>query len=359
MVVESGPDSLHVDTSIPTPAIDVDIAVTAQVLEAEHDLPSHEIETEGPSSITEGDAVQDSSPSKFFVEGQPEAQVLEETSNTVIDDTNDLLTSTISSTAIAGEFIGDIPAVTNVISDESDVSAPLNEENHLQQFESTADLQNSDVIVIEDTQNVIPSHEPPAERNDISESTPGERILTDIYTSINAAIPASVEGSIDPNFELIASGDISKPESELPLSDGDTPPVDNLQDNTSHVDEMPPEVVEDKGDVAVEPSVVMVDAHIDTEPIANDSDVLDVADEHERSAMESHLEVVNPVRSDPIQVRNRSRIRFANTEILQSEFTAEPATAVISSLQDRTAAEMKVDSIEEVYTEVRESLPKL
>jgi hypothetical protein len=86
MVVESEPDALHMDTNIPV----VDIAVTAQVHEdrldttvipeAESDLPSHEIKIE---IIKEGDAVQDSSPSKSFVdvEVQPEAQVLEETFN--------------------------------------------------------------------------------------------------------------------------------------------------------------------------------------------------------------------------------------------------------------------------------------
>jgi hypothetical protein len=76
VVVESEPDALHMDTTIPvvlTPAIDVDIAVTAQapevqegrvdttvIPEAEPDLPSHEIKTEGSSSIKEGDVVQDS-----------------------------------------------------------------------------------------------------------------------------------------------------------------------------------------------------------------------------------------------------------------------------------------------------------
>ena len=92
MVVESEPDFLHMDTSIPVvpaPADDVDIAVTTQVHEnrdtnvipeAEPDLPSHEIKTEGSSSNKEGDGVQDSSPSssKSFV-AQPEAQVLEKT----------------------------------------------------------------------------------------------------------------------------------------------------------------------------------------------------------------------------------------------------------------------------------------
>lgn len=91
MVVESEPDFLHMDTSIPVvsaPANDVDIAVTTQVhenrntnviVEAEPDLPSHEIKTEGSSSNKEGDGVQDSSHSSKSFVAQPEAQVLEET----------------------------------------------------------------------------------------------------------------------------------------------------------------------------------------------------------------------------------------------------------------------------------------
>ena len=84
MVVESEPDALHMNTNIPVapiPAIDVDIAVIAQapdvqedrldatvIPEAEPDLPSHEIKTEGSPSIKEGDAGQYSSPSSksFF-----------------------------------------------------------------------------------------------------------------------------------------------------------------------------------------------------------------------------------------------------------------------------------------------------
>jgi hypothetical protein len=241
MVMESELDSLHMDTSIPvvpTPAIAVTPQApqvqenrldTSVIPEAESDQPSHEIKTE--------------------------------------DDTNNLLIST-SSTAIAGEFIGEIPVVTNVIFDESAVSAPLNEETPLQQFRASVDSQDADAIVIEDTQDVIPSHDPTAEGNDILESTtePAEEgALTD--TSVNAAIPASVEESIDRNLEHIASGDISKTESELPLSDGeDTSPVDNPQDNISitttapaHVDEMLLEDVKDKDDVAAEPSVMSVD----------------------------------------------------------------------------------------------------
>ena len=271
---------------------------------------------------------------------------------TVVDDSNDLFP--ISSTVIAGEIISEIPVVTSVISDESAVPASLNEENHLQQFDASADSQNSDAIVIEDTQNVPPSHKP-ADENDISESTAKEGDLADIYTSVDAAIPASVGESIDPNFKRITSGDINKPETELPLSDGDTPPVDNLQDNISitaveldtgsaHFDEMPLEVVKDKDDVAAEPSDPALefstnlgeasetiehsyplgstlDAHIDAEPIVLNSpqvsnDVSNVANEQERSATESHLDVVNPVQSDPIMVRVRSEIRSATTEIL-------------------------------------------
>jgi hypothetical protein len=97
------------------------------------------------------------------------------------------------------------------------------------------------------------------------ESTTEEGALTD--TSVNAAIPASVEESIDPNFEHIAPGDISKPESEPPLGDGDNPLVGNPQDSISmttveldtdptHVDETP---LEDVKNVAAEPSVIMVD----------------------------------------------------------------------------------------------------
>lgn len=97
MAVESEPDALHEDTSIPvvpTPATDGDTTSTAQVQEdqldttvlpeAEPDLPGHEIKTEGFSSFKEEEAVQDSSPSKSFVdtEVQPEAQELEETFNT-------------------------------------------------------------------------------------------------------------------------------------------------------------------------------------------------------------------------------------------------------------------------------------
>ena len=387
MVVESEPDALHMDTGIPvtpTPAVDADIAGTALapevqedrldftvIPEAEPDLPSHEIKTEGSPSIKEGDAGQYSPPSSKsivdMIEVQPEDQVLEETFDIVkvdsdvanlpeallpaaIPDTNDVLAST-SSADIASEFISEIPVGSNVISDEFAVSAPLNEETHLQQFEASAD---SDAIVAEDTQNLIPSLES-AEGNDISESTAEEGALTDIYASVDAPIPASVEESIDPNFEHITSGDISKPESELPLSEGKTLLTDNPQDNilitiaelntgTTDVDEMPLEVVKDKDDVAAEPSDPALefstnlgeasetiehsyplgstlDAHIDAEPIVLNSpqvpnNVSDLADEHERSTMESHLEVINSVQSDPITVRISSGIRFANTEIL-------------------------------------------
>ena len=127
MVVESGPDTMHMDSSIPVvpnPAIDVDIAVTAQVHgdqldttdipESEPDLPSHEIKTEGSSSIKEGDAVQEPSPSKSFadIEFQPEAQVLEETSNIVKTDSDvavvNILLEALPSTVTSSFFEGDI-----------------------------------------------------------------------------------------------------------------------------------------------------------------------------------------------------------------------------------------------------------
>ena len=87
--MESEPDVLHVDTSIPvvpTQAITVETEVQEDATvtpEAESDLLHHEIKTEGSSSI-EGDVVQSYSPSKNFVdtEVQPEAQVPEETLNT-------------------------------------------------------------------------------------------------------------------------------------------------------------------------------------------------------------------------------------------------------------------------------------
>jgi hypothetical protein len=87
------PDSLHEDTSIPvvpTPAI----AVAAQAPEvqedpnvipgAESDLPNFEIKTGVSSSIEEGDAVQDASPSQGFVDAevQSEIQEREESFNT-------------------------------------------------------------------------------------------------------------------------------------------------------------------------------------------------------------------------------------------------------------------------------------
>ena len=362
MILDSEPDVLHMNTSIPvvpTPAIAVaaqapkvqeDRLDTADIQEAESDLPSHEIKTEG-SSIEEGggDPVRNSSPSlESFadIEVQPEAQILDETLDVVeadssvaalnippasklVDDTNDLLTSA-SPTAVPGEFIGETSMINSLISEKS--AAPLTEENHLQSVEASDESQDSHAIAIDDTQNVILSHDAPAERNDVLESTEEEGVPTDIYASVNTPISASLGESIDPNFEHnINSGDISKPESELPLSDGDTP-VDNPKDNTSittveleagstHVDEIPLEVVKDKADVAAVsetiehsyPLASTLDTHIDTEP---PNDVSDVADEHERSAKESHLEVINSVQSDPIMVRIRFRIRFSNTEIL-------------------------------------------
>ena len=101
MVVESELDALHMDTSTPevTPAIAVaaqapefqeDQLDTTVIPEAESNLPSHEVKTEG-SSIKEGDhdAVQNSSPSlKSFVdiEVQPEAQVIPSDVSDVADD---------------------------------------------------------------------------------------------------------------------------------------------------------------------------------------------------------------------------------------------------------------------------------
>ena len=374
MVVNSEPDALRMDASIPvvpTPAIAVatqapevqeDRLDTAVITEAESDLPSHEIKAEGSSSIKEGehDAVQNSSHETFDIvkadSGIAAVNILPEAlPSTTVDGTNGLLTST-SSSAVAGEFVGEIPVVTNVISEKSVVSAPLNEESHLKQFEASAELQDSHAIVIDDTQNVILSHESVSERHDISESSAEEGTLTD-NASVNTAIPASLGESVDPNFEHIASADISKPESELPLGVGDFPPVDNpnnisittveLEAGPTHVDKMSLEVVKDKDDVAADPSIILVDpseistnhggvsetiehiyplgstldAHIDTEPIDLNwlqvpSDVSDVNDERERSAKESHLEVVNSAQSDPIMVRIKSGVRLANTENL-------------------------------------------
>ena len=85
VVVESEPDALHMDTSIPVvPTATIAIAAEAPdvqedaaiIPEAESDLPNHE----GSSSIEEEDAVRDSSSSKNFVdtEVQPQAQEREE-----------------------------------------------------------------------------------------------------------------------------------------------------------------------------------------------------------------------------------------------------------------------------------------
>ena len=238
MVVESEQDALHMDTSIPvvpTPAI----AVAAQVPEVQEDRQDITVIPEAESD-------------QLSLEIKTE------------DDTNNPPIST-SSTALADEFINQVPVVTNVISDESAVSAPLNEETPLQQFEASVDSRDSDAIVIEDTKNINPSHDLAAEGNNVLELTAEEGAPTD--TSVNATITASVEESIDPNFEHIASSDISKPESELPSGDGDTPLVGNPQDSIStttveldteptHVDETP---LEDVKDVAAEPSAIKVD----------------------------------------------------------------------------------------------------
>ena len=87
--MESEPDALHMDTSIPVvptaaiavaaqaPDVQEDVAV---IPEAESDLRNHEIKTEDSSSNEEGDAVQDSSSSRSFVDPGvlPEAQEQEE-----------------------------------------------------------------------------------------------------------------------------------------------------------------------------------------------------------------------------------------------------------------------------------------
>ena len=89
-VVESETDALHMDTSIPVapiPAIDVaSLAPEVQedntvMPESESDLP---IKTEGSLPVKDEDAIQDSSPSKSFVDTkvQREAQELEDTFNT-------------------------------------------------------------------------------------------------------------------------------------------------------------------------------------------------------------------------------------------------------------------------------------
>ena len=86
VVVESEPDALLVDTSIPVvPTAAIAVAAQAPevqedatvIPEAESDLPKHEIQTEGSSSIEEGDVVHDSS-SFVDTEVQPEAQEQEE-----------------------------------------------------------------------------------------------------------------------------------------------------------------------------------------------------------------------------------------------------------------------------------------
>jgi hypothetical protein len=128
MVVESEPDVLHMDTSIlvvPTPTavasqvpeVQEDRLDTTVIPEAESDQPIHEIKTE--------------------------------------DDTKNLPIST----TLADKFIDEIPVVTNVISDKSAASAPLNEETPLQKFEASVDSRDSDAIVIKDTKNVNPSHD--------------------------------------------------------------------------------------------------------------------------------------------------------------------------------------------------------
>ena len=326
-------------------------------------------------------------------------------------------TTILSPSAKEGDPIGEIPVVTNAISNESVAPAPLFDE--LQQFEASADLQDSDVIVTDDTQNksmnstvksaVVPSHEPVAEGNSIAESTEVEGALTDMDAPINTAIPTLVGERIIADFEDVplTSDDISNPEAGLPLSDRSSLPVDNepiAQDNTSitpvemdtgitRVDEMLHEVVKDKkASAELEPSIVVSSAAaveptselstslggasetiehsyplnppLDAEPISLSCQQAptDVADEHERSTMESHREADYFVQS----VRIISGIIFTTTEVLQPEPTnpaskeesqVETAAADSSSIQDKLVTEAKVDSIEELNTEVRQSLP--
>ena len=110
MVMESEPDALHMDTSIPevpTPAI----AAAAQapeaqegrvdttiIPEAESDLPSHEVKTEGSSLFEEGDAVQDSSPSsKDFVDIEIQPEVKADSGDVAVNILPETLPSTVTS----------------------------------------------------------------------------------------------------------------------------------------------------------------------------------------------------------------------------------------------------------------------
>ena len=358
---------------VPTPAINADVVQPVEVqedelgtaLESEPELPSHEIKTEGSSSIEKG--VQDPSPSQnsVVVEVQPEAQVMEETfnadtsvaavdiqpealSSTVFSDTNDLIALSASPAAIIGQSIASILVVTNAISNESAASGPLYEEDHSQQFEASVDSQDFNATVINDTQDIVPTHESAAEGDDTAESTAEDCAPMDVDALVAAAIPEVVGESIVPNLEHNASGDVNKPEDEVALGDR-IPPAENHLDNTTmttveldtsstHADKIPHELVKDE-DVTVnldsfviavdppsdgpsetiEPSYPFhstPDAQIDVEPTAEAlNNASDVADEHERSAMESHIGAVGPVHSDPVMVRTISRISFANTEI--------------------------------------------
>lgn len=76
------------------------------------------------------------------------------------------------------------------------------------------------------------------------------------------------------------------------------------------------------------------------------------------TAVESHFETADFVQSDPKTVRIISRVTFVISEILQSELTntasleVEMAAVGIFFAQDKTAAEAKEDSVQEVSTEV-------
>jgi hypothetical protein len=135
------------------------------------------------------------------------------------------LANILSPSVEEDDSIGDIPVVTDAISNESIASAPLYEESHLQQFEASADLHDS---VINDTENasmnstaeraVIPSHESAAERNDITELTGMEGAPTNINTRIHAAIPTAIGESIIADLALT----FDESETRLPLSNEDT-----------------------------------------------------------------------------------------------------------------------------------------
>lgn len=177
-VIEPGPD---VAVMAQPSEVQDDKLDTTQELEP--DLPSHKIKTEGSSSIEEGDVVRDSSKSSLDIEVQPEARMLGETFTIVGADigvaavdippeAEPSMSIDTSSTAMVGKSIDEIPEVTNAISNESAVSALLSEENYLQQTEPSGDSQDSDAVIVNDTQNVIPSHEFATAAKEPSESAP-------------------------------------------------------------------------------------------------------------------------------------------------------------------------------------------